>query len=591
MTSRAINWVLLGVTSFLLALGLRFELAWLFAGLLGLIPAITWLVQDLRRHTMGSDVLAIISIIAALAIEEFAAAAIVSVMLATGRVLEKWAEGRAERELKLLLARMPNQVHRRGADGSIEEVPLTNIVIGDSLLVRTGEIIPTDARLEDAASIDESALTGEPLPILHEVGDEVFSGVVNAGAPFFATATTTSESSTYSGIIKLVRSAQNKSAPGVRIANMWAIRFVPVALLIAGLSWLITGEVERAVAVLVIATPCPLILAVPIAIVSGLSRAAKSGAIIKNGAVLEKLSQAEIILLDKTGTLTHGGPAISVIEKSGSYTEDEILRLAASVDLYSPHILAKTLVSAAIARGLATTPAVNIQESPGHHITAEVEGKVVQVGQLDGSHPTWLTSTYPLMVAVTINGVIEGVIGLADPVRVESKIIIDQLRAQGISEIALVTGDHEASARAVADEVGITDIHFGVTPEGKLLLTQQAKARATGSVIVVGDGVNDAPALSAADVGIAMGAHGASAASEAADVVIVEDSLAHLGEAIAIARNSRKKASQAATLGMSLAFIGMFLAAFGLLSPSQGAILQEGIDILAILWALTALRR
>ena len=590
MNGRLSNWVLLTTSTILLIAGNFREEAWLVAGLLGLIPAITWLVQDLRNHTMGSDVLAVISIVAALAIEEFAAAAIVSVMLATGRVLEKWAEGRAERELKLLLSRIPTEAHLRNQYGEIEEVALDKVSVGDSLLIRTGEITPTDARLEGFASLDESALTGEPLPIAHSPGEEISSGVINAGAPFFATATTTSATSTYMSIIKLVRDAQNKSAPGVRIANMWAIRFVPVALLMAGLSWALTGDVHRAVAVLVIATPCPLILAVPIAIVSGLSRAAKNGSIIKNGAILEKLSQAEIILLDKTGTLTHGGPAVEEIVASHQISADEILTWAASIDLYSPHIVAKSLVAEAARRGLSLQGASEIEEVPGHHISGVIAGKRIQVGQFDGVRPTWVTINSPLLVWVLIDGTVEGVIGLSDPVRVESKEIIERLHRAGITDISLVTGDREESANQVAEAVGITQIYSNVSPEGKLEITHEALARAKGSVIVVGDGINDAPALAAADVGIAMGAHGASAASEAADVVIVEDSLSHLVDAISIARTSRRKASQAATLGMSLAFIAMFFAAFGFLSPSQGAILQEGIDILAILWALSALR-
>lgn len=590
MSGRLINWMLLSASTILLIVGNYHREAWLLAGLLGLVPAITWLIQDLRRHTMGSDVLAVISIIAAIAIDELAAAAIVSVMLATGRVLEKWAEGRAERELKLLLSRIPKEAHLRNEFGDIEEVPLDKVKVGDSLLIRTGEITPTDARLEGFASLDESALTGEPLPVAHAPNEEISSGVINAGAPFFATATTTSATSTYMSIIKLVREAQNKSAPGVRIANMWAIRFVPVALIMAGLSWALTGDVHRAVAVLVIATPCPLILAVPIAIVSGLSRAARNGAIIKNGAILEKLSQTEIILLDKTGTLTHGGPAFEAVATSESFSADEILILAASVDLYSPHIVAKSLVSEAAARGLALKSATEIKEEPGHHISGVVDGNFIQVGQFEGSKPVWAQINTPLMVWVVIDGNVEGVIGLSDPVRSESKEFIDRLRAEGIADISLVTGDRAESADDVAKAVGITQVFANVTPAGKLEITKAAMGRATGSVIVVGDGINDAPALAAADVGIAMGAHGASAASEAADVVIVEDSLSHLVDAISIARTSRRKASQAATLGMTLAFIAMFFAAFGFITPSQGAILQEGIDLLAILWALSALR-
>ncbi len=401
---------------------------------------------------------------------------------------------------------------------------------------------------------------------------------------------TTSANSTYAAIIKLVEAAQEKSAPGVRLANQWALRFVPAALLIAGLAWWLSGDVDRAVAVLVAATPCPLILAVPIAIVAGLSQAAKNGAIIKGGGVLELLARTDTVLLDKTGTLTHGGPAISEINSRPGLSDDEVLQIAASVDQYSPHIVAKALVQEAKERGLSLSACTDIEEIAGHEIAATLEGKRIVVGQFKTEPPSWLHFSQPLMVAVSSNGELIGAIGLDDPIRAESKQMVTDLRAAGVAHIALVTGDRDDTAREVANSVGITEIYSKVTAAGKLEITEAAKLKSSGSVIVVGDGINDAPALAAADVGVAMGARGASAASEAADVVIVEDSIDRLTRAIRIAKSARTKALQAAGIGMSLSFIVMGTGAFGITNASQGAIAQEVIDVIAILWALTALK-
>jgi heavy metal translocating P-type ATPase len=590
MRSRIFNWGLLLISASLLLAGIEFPLAWLAAGLVGLIPAITWFINDLRNHSIGSDVLAILSIAGALLTDEHLAASVIAVMLATGRVLESWAEGQAERQLKSLLSRMPRDVNRLLPDGTIEIVPMAQIEIGDKLLVRSGEITATDGILIDDAQLDESALTGEPLPVSRRAGDEISSGVINAGSPFSFTAITTTEASTYAGIVKLVREAQKKSAPGIRIANKWAFRFVPIALAIAGTAWWVTGDVKRAIAVLVVATPCPLILAVPIAIVAGLSQSAKHGAIVKGGAILELLANAEVVLLDKTGTLTHGGPALTEINTAPGNSENELLALAASIDQFSPHIVAKALVCEARNRDLVLLPASNIVEDSGHHITGEIEGRKIRVGRISGELPNWLTFSHPLLVGVEIDGELVGIIGLKDPVRPESRAMVSALRDAGVREIALVTGDRQESADEVAHGVGITEIYANITAAGKLEIARSKQKSARGSVIVVGDGINDAPALAAADVGVAMGARGASAASEAADVVIVEDSIDRLTHAIRIAKRSRAKAFQAAGIGMGLAFIGMVLGAFGVIAPSQGAIAQEFIDVIAILWALTALR-
>jgi heavy metal translocating P-type ATPase len=590
MASRQFSRALLLASLATLAAGFFSPWFWLAGGAIGLIPAISWLVDEFRAKTMGSDLLAVLALIGSMATNQLFAAAVISVMLATGRVLESWAEGQAERQLKSLLSRMPRTVHRLMADGKIEEIDITDARIGDHLLIRSGEIAPTDGTLLKVATLDESALTGEPLPVVRLEGEEISSGVLNAGAPFEYIATTTSEDSTYAGIIKLVKQAQAKSAPGVRIANQWALRFVPAALLVAAAAWAITGEIDRAVAVLVAATPCPLILAVPIAIVAGLSRAAKNGAIIKGGGVLELLARVETVLLDKTGTLTHGGPEISQISVAPGIIDKELLQIAASVDQYSPHIVAKAIVREAKKLSLELLPCEIIEEIAGREIVAQLGAHRYSVGQLKQAVPTWLLLESPLMVAIARDGVLIGILGLDDPIRSESKKMVADLRTAGVVHVALVTGDRDETARAVADSVGITEVYSKVSAAGKLEITRSAMQAATGTVIVVGDGINDAPALAAAHVGVAMGAHGASAASEAADVVIVEDSIGRLTIAITIAKSARRKALQAAGIGMGLSFLIMTTGAFGVTNASQGAIAQEFIDVISILWALTAIR-
>ena len=589
MTKARFSWILFISTGSTLSFGFSQNEFWVIGGLLGLIPAVSWVINDLRQKTFGSDVLAVLALIGTLLTDELFAASVIAFMLASGRILESWAEGRAERQLKSLIERVPRTTHKVVSNGQLTEIQLSQIVVGDRLLVRSGEIVPTNGQLCVSAILDESALTGEPLPITRDELEPINSGIVNAGAPFEFIATSTSEQSTYSAIIRLVKTAHEKNSPSIRIANKWAIKFVPVALFMAAAAWLITGEVERAVAVLVTATPCPLILAVPIAIVSGLSQSAKNGVIIKGGAILELLGRTEVVLLDKTGTLTHGGPTVSKIQTSQGYSTDEILQLAASIDQYSTHIVAKTLVKAAKDKNLGLLRITDVSEIAGHAIEGRYKEELITVGQLSTKAPDWLTLDFPLIVAVSKSNQLIGAIGLQDAIRVESKQVISDLKAVGVGYVALVTGDKESTAHQVANEVGIENVYAGVSAEGKLEITRGLMQTAKGSVVVVGDGINDAPALAAADVGVAMGAKGATAASEAADVVIVEDSIDRLTLAIAIASNSRRKAIQAAGMGMFLSLIMMLLGAFGFITPSQGAIAQEFIDVISIIWALTAL--
>jgi len=563
---------------------------WIFIGIIGLILAINWVLEDLRHKTMGSDILAILAILGTLFTNERFAGAVITLMLATGRLLEKWAEGQAERQLKTLLERVPRTAHRKNSDGSLTEVSISEIRVGEIVLVRTGEIVPTDGKLTSEGTFDESALTGEPLPQAHKVGEYIPSGILNAGAPVEYEATSTSEQSAYAAIIKLVQEAQKKSAPGIRIANTWALRFVPLALLISGAAWYFSGNISNSVAVLVAATPCPLILAVPIAIVSGLSRSAKHGAVIKSGAVLESLSRTEVVLLDKTGTLTHGGPAVNSIQGSDGYSQEAIMEIAGGIDQYSPHIVAKALVSYCTANEISLPIATNLEEDPGHSISGVIGNHRYRVGQIIGKTPSWFSLREPLLVGIYKDDEFIGGIGLEDPIRRESKKVIEELRATGVKKIAMLTGDRAETAHAVANETGITEIYAELKPDQKLAIAEKFCNETEGTVVLVGDGINDAPALALADVGVAMGARGASAASEAADVIIVEDSIDRLTKAISISKKSRSKALQAAGIGMFLSLIAMLTGAFGITSASEGAVIQEFIDVIAILWALTALK-
>lgn len=567
------------------------SIIWAFGGLTGLIPSFKWVIDDIKDRQMGSDILAIFSIIGTLIIGEYFASSVIAFMLASGRALESWAEGEAESALKSLIDRMPKLANRISSAGHLETILVENIATGDHLIVKSGEIIPVDGFAQEDCYIDQSALTGEPLPVTLAKDDLLISGTLNAGNAFEMVASGNVSQSTYSGIVTMVRNSRAQSSPNIRLANKWALRFVPITILLAIAAYIWSDDPTRAVAVLVVATPCPLILAVPIALVAGMSRATRIGAVIKGGAILEKLSRAEVVLVDKTGTVTHGGPVVTeVITFAPEFNSDLAVQMAASLDQYSPHIVAKAIVAEAKRRNLQLHPATNIQESHGREVAGLVTGKSVIVGAAPDLLPDWAYSIQPLKVALQIDGKLVAIFGLADPIRQESQQTINELYRLGIKEIVMITGDKPETANQVAAELGINKVISNSKPETKLNTVHEYRNRVFGTVLVVGDGINDAPALAASDVGIAMGARGASAASEAADVVIIEDSIDRVASAISLAKLARRKALQASIGGMGIALIAMFAAAFGYLTPSQGALLQEAIDVAAILWALTTLK-
>lgn len=575
-----------GLASQALDLQLVSTAAFAIGAIIGFALATRWLINAIRLGEFGSDVLAVIAIAATALTNEWLAASVIALMLATGRALEQWAAGKARNQLESLIRRAPARAHVLAENGDIVDLDLPSVILGTNLLVRSGEVVPLDGKLITGGTFDESALTGEPLPVWREAGTEVRSGVLNSGGSIELTTSCDAKDSTYSALIRLVQSAQAESAPGVRIANKWAAWFVPFAIGLALVTWLITGDYKNAVAVIVAATPCPLILAVPVAVIAGMSRAAGRGAIIKGGAALEQLARAKTVLLDKTGTLTHGGPSISEIYVAPGASESDVLRLAASLEQSSPHVVAMATVAAAKLRGLQLSKASDVLESHGQGLQGIVDGQRVSVGQLTSALPAWASDENSLLVAIEIDGELKGIIGLDDPVREESIATIKQLRDLGVDRIAMISGDRASTANDVGEQVGVDQVFAECKPEQKLEIVHREMMSSRGSVIAVGDGINDAPALAAATVGVAMGARGATAASEAADVVIVEDSLSHLAIAIDLAKGARARALQAAGVGMGLAMAAMFAASFGLLNSTAAAISQEFIDMAAILWAL-----
>jgi heavy metal translocating P-type ATPase len=574
---------------------------WIWAGATVpvLVVVLGGMVRALFRGDVGVDLIAVLSMAGALLLGEELAGVVIAMMVSGGGALEDFAQNRARRELTRLLARAPASANRY-AEGEIVQVPLADVRPGDRLLVRAGEIVPADGVVTaGTAVLDEAALTGEALPVRRPSGDRARSGTVNAGDPFDLVATASAEESTYAGIVRLVQAAQAEKAPFVRLADRYALLFVPLTLLVAGVAWLASGDPVRALAVLVVATPCPLILAAPVAIVAGISRAARQGILVKGGGALETLARGRVLLFDKTGTLTTGQARLGASETDGSVTAEEVLRLAASLDQVSQHVIAEALVTAARERGLPLAVPTDVREEPGSGIEGVVEGRRVAVGSYAwirerAASAPWASQALRRMayegaasVFVAIDGEIRGALLLSDAIRPDTPRALRRLREAGIAKTVMVTGDRAEVAEAIAAALGIDSVLAERTPEDKVEAVRAERREAV--TLMVGDGINDAPALAAADVGIAMGARGSGASSEAADVVLLVDRLDRLADALEIARRARGIALQSVLAGMGMSIAAMVVAAFGFLAPVAGALLQEGIDVAVILNALRAL--
>jgi heavy metal translocating P-type ATPase len=572
-------------------------LIWATATIPVLAMLLAEIVVGLRRGDLGLDIVAALSMLAALTFAEYLAAVVVALMYSGGQYLESFAERRASREMTALLARVPRSAVRY-RDGRLEEVGLDAIAPGDRLLLRKGDVVPVDgAVVEGIAVLDQSALTGEALPVQRKVGDAAMSGSTNTGEAFHLVATRRAAESTYAGIIRLVAAAQRSRAPMSRLADRYAVVFLAATVLLAGAAWGWSGDPIRAVAVLVVATPCPLILAVPVAIVSGLSRAAKQGILIKGGRALETLARVRALVIDKTGTLTHGRARIIATEVASDLSADEFLRLAASLDQASKHIMAQTIVEQARSRGLALVAPSDVVETAGEGVEGRVDGRSVIVGgvhfvggKLVDTDTSRLHASRPpgaAAVAVGIDGKLAGIMILADELRAGMEAMLRSLRSLGVERVVLATGDRRDVAEMVAQGLSIDAIRAELSPDQKTLVV--LSERKNGPVMMIGDGVNDAPALAAADLGVAMGAKGAAASAEAADVVLLVDQLDRVLPAIRIARRSRFIALESVFVGLGLSGIGMIAAALGLLAPVQGALLQEVLDVAVVLNALRAL--
>ncbi|MCB4821705.1 heavy metal translocating P-type ATPase [Roseicella aerolata] len=553
------------------------------------------IVQGLLHGNAGLDLLAALSMAGALALGEELAGAVVALMFAGGSFLEEFARERARREMTALLARQPRRATRHGPSG-LEEVPVEALQPSDRVLVRQGEVVPVDGRALGPAVLDTSALTGESIPVTLTMGDPVLSGSTNAGEAFDLEAEREAAASTLAGIIRLVEQAQASRAPMARLADRWALGFLAVTLAIAAAAYLASDDPRRALAVLVVATPCPLILAVPVALIAGLSRAARAGVLVKSGAALEMLARVRVLLLDKTGTLTEGRVRLLEARPASSLDPRELLRLAASLDQASAHPVAAGLVEAARKAGLPLATPEAVREEAGAGIAGRVEGRAVALGGpgFVASHG-WAgmeaVSDHPpgsLRVCVAVDGAPAGLLVLADPLRGDAEAMLAAARAAGIRRVVLLSGDRAAVAEAVGARLGVDAVLAERSPAEKVAAVLREKPG--GPVLMLGDGVNDAPALAAADIGVAMGARGAAASAEAADAVVLVDRIDRLAEAMRIARRARGIALQSVAVGIGLSVLGMLAAAAGYLTPVQGALLQEAIDVAVILNALRALR-
>jgi len=568
---------------------------WAATTALLLVPLTASVVRSLMRGDVGVDAIALVSMAGALALGEYLAGAVVALMLAGGNALEERANRRAARELTSLIERAPRSALVRRGD-LLVEVPAELVVPGDRVVVRAGEVVPADGMVEsDEAIVDESALTGEPLPVTIERGGQVRSGTACAGTAFELTVLRPAAESTYAALVRVVEAAGSERAPFVRLADRYAAFFLPVTVVVAGVAWAISGDPVRALAVFVVATPCPLILAAPIALISGLSRCARDGVVVKGAATIERLGRARSVLLDKTGTVTLGRPELRRVVPLDGLAATETLRLAASVDRLSSHPLAKALVAGAEAEGLRLEVPRDVAESFGRGVEGDVGGHHVLVGSR-----TWLAehgveATLPAQVGgdakvlVGVDGAAAGVALIGDRLRADADRLVPRLREVGIRHVALVTGDASAVAHAVGEALGVDRVYAEQRPEQKLDVVRALQARPElRSIVMVGDGINDAPALALADVGVAMGSAGATVSSETADAVVLVDRVDRVADAISFSRRALYIARQSVLLGIGASLVAMGFAALGFLPPVAGALLQEGIDVGVILNALRA---
>ena len=579
------------------ALGYESVVAWGVSGFALLIALKEGyqMVRSLLKGHVGLDLLAVTAILATILVGEYWASLIIVIMLTGGEALEDAAAHRAERELTALLDRTPQSAHRIGEGNVVVDVPVGEILVGERILIRPSEIVPVDGSLvSDVGQFDESSLTGESMPVDRMAGDLVLSGSVNGPRAVEIVATAKAEDSQYQRIVQLVQQAAASKAPLVRLADRYAVPFTLVAYAIAGIAWWVSGDPVRFAEVLVVATPCPLLIAAPVAFMGGMSRSAKAGIVVKDAGTLERLARVRSVAFDKTGTLTYGHPEVVAVHSARSdLSEDEVLRFVGSAEQYSTHVLAAALREEALARGLTLLEATSAREVATHGVSADFSGRAVVVGKpafvLENSEGLVRRELGPgeAAVYVAVDGIFAGTVVVRDKLREEAHTTLESLRELGISRTIMLTGDVPDTAKHIADQVGLSEVHAECLPEDKVRIVSSLEPKA---VMMVGDGVNDAPVLAVSDVGVAMGARGSTAASESADVVVLLDDLERAAHAVEIGQRTVRIALESIWLGIVISVGLMVLAAFGFLPAVVGALLQEVVDLVAILGALRAVR-
>ncbi len=546
------------------------------------------MIKTLRSGSYGVDLLAITAVAATLAVGQYWAAMIVLIMLVGGDSLEDYASKKAHTELKALLDNSPQTAHKVVADKLID-IKVDEANIGDQLVVKPGETVPVDGHIIKGSSMfDESSLTGESRPITKNVSDTVYSGSINGDSAITMTVDKLAKDSQYQRLIQLVKQADSTPAHFVRMADRYAVPFTGIAFVIAGIAWFVSKDPVRFAEVLVVASPCPLILAAPVALVSGMSRSSRNGIVVKTGSVLEKMATAKTAAFDKTGTITSGRLFVDQIKPVAGTTKEELLSYAASAEQSSGHILARSLLNYAVKHDVNLLEVQQLSEVTGNGVTAQIAGQTIKVGKASFVAPTaQVAETTQTCVYISLNDRYIGTITFIDKLRFEAAQTMQTLRDHGVKHLMMLTGDQQAIAQTIAKEVGIDDVRAKLLPEEKIKALK-AVPESEHPVIMVGDGVNDAPSLTVADVGIAMGAHGATAASESADVVILKDDLLKVAKAVEIAQDTLRIARQAVLIGIFICVFLMLVASTGLIPAIVGAMFQEVIDTVSILWGLRA---
>lgn len=568
--------------------------------LFGLLVVITvWklakMVSDLRHGNFGIDILAIIAIAACILTrtdEGVIAAYVICLMLCSGEALEELAARRAKKELSALIKRQPQIAHRL-ADDTIADIPLAKVKIGDVLLIKPGEVVPVDGQLiSAAATLDESSLTGESLPVDKRLNDTIISGTLNQDDAFHIRVTTTADKSYYSQIIQLVKEAESQPAHFVNLANRYAVPFTLISLIIAGTAWALSDDFTRFAEVLVVASPCPLILAAPIAFVSGMSRASHRGIIVKGGDTLEQIAKADTFAFDKTGTLTTNQVTVDHVHTSQGYTKDMIVAMIAAVEMVSTHPLANSITSHAHQHNIELAPATGIREVPGGGIFASIDRRRLVVGS-----PAFLRSNKIVgipdnihnqtAILIAVNGQYVGAVYFTDTIRRGAKGLVKSLHQLGVDEVVMLTGDRTASAERIANELGLDKVYSELTPTDKVDVINQYRDQGH-QVAMIGDGINDAPVLVTANVGIAMGTMGSTVAGESADAIITGSSIARVVELRQISTRTMTVAKQSVLTGIVICLILELIAVFGFIPAVIGALLQELVDISTMVNALRA---